>query len=202
MSKESLLREGAEAFEQLIAVAHEAAQHGVTRREDTWGPREIVAHLAGWEVIATVHIPSVVALMPPLFAYPDPTQHEVLNDALNTMMITLVGDQSLENLCALLRQTSQQDIEMLQKLDDAVFQPGHYVYERTKAAIEHCQEHIEELVLRMALLLQEQGKYTEAEPLFKQALTICEGALGSDHPHTQSVRRDYDRLLQEMRRNS
>lgn len=75
---------------------------------------------------------------------------------------------------------------------------GEYVYERTKAAIEHCQEHIEELVLSLALLYREQGKYAEAEPLFKRALAICERALGPDHPHTQTVRRNYDGLLQEM----
>jgi hypothetical protein len=47
VSKEHLLQELAEAFEQLIRTATEAAQRGVTRQEDRWGPREIVAHLAG-----------------------------------------------------------------------------------------------------------------------------------------------------------
>jgi hypothetical protein len=57
---------------------------------------------------------------------------------------------------------------------------------------------LEELVLSQALLYQEQGKYAEAEPLFKRALAICEQALGPDHPHTQTVRHKYDGLLQEM----
>jgi hypothetical protein len=63
MSKEQLLQELAEAFEQLIGTATEAAQRGVTRQGDTWGPREIVAHLAGWEVMATVRIPKIAACM-------------------------------------------------------------------------------------------------------------------------------------------
>ena len=198
MSKEQLLQEFADAYEQLIATASLAAQGGVTRQGDTWGPREIVAHLAGWEVIATVHVPKVAAGMPPLFMYADKTQQTVLNEALNATMVTLVADQPLSIVGGLLRQAYQRDIETLRKLDDTFFQPGEYVYERTKAAIEHCQEHIEELVLSQALLYQEQGKYAEAEPLFKRALAICERALGPDHPHTQTVRRKYDGLLQEM----
>ena len=37
--------------------------------------------------------------------------------------------------------------EILRKLDDTFFHPGEYVYERTKAVIEHCQEHKQALVL-------------------------------------------------------
>jgi len=201
LSKEQLLQQFAEAYEQLIEMASLAEQRGVTRQADRWGPREIVAHLAGWEVIATVHIPKVVASMPPLFVYADKTQQTVLNEALNATMVTLVGEQPLSTVCGLLRQAYRHDIEILRKLDDTFFQPGEYVYERTKAVIEHCQEHIEGLLLSLASLYQEQGKYADAEPLFKRALAICERALGPDHPHTQTVRRDYDGLLQEMGEN-
>jgi hypothetical protein len=41
-AKEQLLQEFAEAYEQLIETASLAAQRGVTRRRDRWGPREIV----------------------------------------------------------------------------------------------------------------------------------------------------------------
>ena len=37
MSKEQLLQELADAFEQLITTASEVAQRGVTRQGDTWG---------------------------------------------------------------------------------------------------------------------------------------------------------------------
>ena len=146
MSKEQLLQEFAEAYEKLIGTATEAAQRGVTRQGDTWGPREIVAHLAGWEVMATVRIPKIAAGMPPL-EEADQARQAVMNDAINATIVTMIGDQPLETLCGLLRQAYQRDIEMLRKLDDTFFQPGEYVYERTKDVIEHCQEHSQELIL-------------------------------------------------------
>jgi len=197
MSKEQLLQEFAVAYEQLIETVSFAAQCGLTQWQDTWGPREIVGHLAGWEVMASVRIPRVVAGMPPA-EFADQTQQTVMNDAINAAFVTLIGEQSLDTLCGLLRQAYQGNVELLKSLEDAFFQPGEYVYERTRGVIEHCQEHIEGLLLSLASLYQEQGKYAEAEPLFKRALAICERVLGPDHPHTQSVRRNYDGLLQEM----
>jgi len=141
MVKEQLLQEFAGACEQLMATATHAAQRGVTR----WGPREIVAHLAGWEVMASVRIPNIVAGMPPA-EFADATQQRVMNDAINAAMVTLVGEQSLETLCGMLRQAYQGNVELLRQLDDKFFQPGQYVYERTKAVIEHCQEHMQILV--------------------------------------------------------
>ena len=146
MSKEQLLQKFAEAYEQLIETASLAAQRGVTQRRDRWGPREIVGHLAGWEVMASVRIPRIVAGMPPA-EFADQTQRTVMNDAINAVMVTLMGEQSLETLCGMLRQAYQRNVEMLRKLDDTFFQPGQYVYERTKDVIEHCQEHLQGLVL-------------------------------------------------------
>ena len=54
MTKEQLLQEFAQAYEHLMETATLAAQRGVSQRQDGWGPREIVAHLAGWEVMARV----------------------------------------------------------------------------------------------------------------------------------------------------
>ena len=88
---------------------------------------------------------------------------------------------------------------MLQQLDEAFFQPGQYVSTRTQGAIQHCHEHIEKLLLSLASLFQEQGKYVSALPLVKRALALCEQDLGPEHPHTQSVRHIYDGLLQEMK---
>ena len=146
MSKEQLLQELADAFEKVIRTATEVAQRGVTRQGDEWGPREIVAHLAGWEVMATVRIPRIAAGMSP-FEEADETRQAVMDDAINATIVTMVGDQPLETVCGLLRQAYHSDVEMLSKLDDSFFHPGEYVYERTKAAIEHCQEHLEVLVL-------------------------------------------------------
>ncbi len=144
MSKEQLLKEFAAAYEQVIQAATEAAERGASHQGDTWGPRETVAHMAGWEVMATVRIPAIVAGMPPL-EFEDERQNTVMNDAINATIVTMIGDQSLGALCGLLRRAYQSNLEILRKLDDACFQPGHYVYERTKGAIEHCQEHQEHM---------------------------------------------------------
>jgi len=146
MSKEQLLQELASAFEQLIGTATEAAQRCVIRQGDTWGPREIVAQLAGWEVMATVRIPKIVAGMPP-FEDADETRQAVMDDAINATIVTMIGDQPLNTVCDILRRAYHRDIEMLRSLDETFFQPDEYVYERTKGVIEHCQEHLQMLVL-------------------------------------------------------
>jgi hypothetical protein len=145
MSQEQLLQEFAQAYEQLMGTAVEAAQRGVTRPGDTWGPREIVAHLAGWEVMASVRIPKIVAGMAPL-EEADEARQAVMNDAINAAFIEMVGDQPLDTLCGILRHIYQQNVAMLRKLDESFFQPGEYVYERTKGVIEHCHEHSQQLV--------------------------------------------------------
>jgi hypothetical protein len=145
MSKDQLLQGLADAFEQLIGTATAVSRRDVTRAGDTWGPRAIVAHLAGWEVMATVRIPAIVAGMPPL-EEPGATRQAVMNDAINATIVTMVGEQPLETVCGILRRAYQRDIEMLRTLEETFFQPGEYVYERTKNVIEHCHEHREELV--------------------------------------------------------
>lgn len=190
MLKEQLLQEATEAFEQLMAVAQDTAQRGLTRQADTLGPREVVAHLAGWEVLANARFSQITAGMPP-FEFNE-TPH--IADAINAMIITMIGDQSIETLCGTLRQAYWQNIELLRTLDERPFRSGEYVYERTKSVIEHCQEHIEGLLLSLASLYQDQGKDAEAEPLVKRALAICERTLSPDHPHTQAVRRTYEGL--------
>ena len=102
MAKEQLLQEFAQAYEHLMETASLAAQRGVTQGRDGWGPREIVAHLAGWEVMASVRIPRIVAGMPPA-EFTDPTQQTVMNDAINAAIVTLIGEQPLETLCGMLR---------------------------------------------------------------------------------------------------
>lgn len=145
MLKEQLLQELADTYEQFIETAKEVAQRGVTRKGDTWGPREIVAHLAGWEVMATVRVPHIAAGMAP-FDEADDARQDVTDDAINATIVTMIGDQSLDTVCEILRRAYQSDIEMLRKLDEKLFQPGEYVYERTKGVVEHCQEHAQEIV--------------------------------------------------------
>ncbi|NUQ41905.1 MAG: tetratricopeptide repeat protein [Calditrichaceae bacterium] len=40
---------------------------------------------------------------------------------------------------------------------------------------------------------------SEAEPLHRRALEICEKALGKDHPNTKTVRENLERLLAEKK---
>jgi hypothetical protein len=148
MSRSQLLQKFAEAYEQLIVLATAAAQRGVPRTADTWGPREIVAHLAGWEVMASVRIPSVVAGVPPA-EFADETQQTIMNNAINAAMVTLIGEQLLDTPCGMLRQAYRRNVELLRTVEDPFFQPGEYVYERTKDVIEHCQEHMQQLVLNV-----------------------------------------------------
>jgi len=145
MPKEQLLEQFAAAYEQFIETATRAAAGGVTGQGDTWGPREVIAHVAGWEVMASVRIPKIATGMAPL-EFADEAQNKAMDDAINATIVAMAGDQSLEALCGLLRQTYRQNVEMLKQLDDRFFQPGEYVYERTKNVVEHCQEHGEELL--------------------------------------------------------
>jgi tetratricopeptide (TPR) repeat protein len=50
----------------------------------------------------------------------------------------------------------------------------------------------------LALLYQSQGRYTEAEPLYLEAINIATQALGENHPHTQTVYRNYLRMLSQL----
>jgi hypothetical protein len=143
-TKEQLIQEFAAAYEKLIETATLAAQRGTAARPGGWGPREVVAHMAGWEVMASVRIPRIVAGTPPA-EFTDPAQATMLNDAINAAFVTLIGQQPLETLCNMLRQTHRRNAELLRSVDDTFFQPGEYVYERTKAVTEHCEEHIEQL---------------------------------------------------------
>jgi hypothetical protein len=142
MDKAQLLQEFAAAYEGLIEAASLAERRGATRQADGWGPRQVVAHLTGWEMMATVRIPAILAGTPPM-EFVDPTQGRVMNDAINAAFVALAGDQSLETLCDMLREAYQRTVEILTPWDERFFQPGGYVHERTRGVIEHCHEHID-----------------------------------------------------------
>ena len=54
----------------------------------------------------------------------------------------------------------------------------------------------------LAGLYQAQGKYNEAEPLYKRALGIDEKTLGPDHPDVAQSLENYADLLRKTGRNS
>ena len=49
----------------------------------------------------------------------------------------------------------------------------------------------------LALLYESLGRYSEAEPLYKQALDMLEQTLGQEHPHTKIVRENLERCRQK-----
>ncbi len=54
----------------------------------------------------------------------------------------------------------------------------------------------------LALLYDDQGKYAEAEPLYKRSLAIRENALGSQHPDVAESLENYAALLRETGRGA
>ena len=54
----------------------------------------------------------------------------------------------------------------------------------------------------LALLYKDQGRYAEAEPLYKRALAIWEKALGPEHPHVATILENYAALLRKTERTT
>ena len=50
----------------------------------------------------------------------------------------------------------------------------------------------------LALLYQSQGRYTEAEPLYREAIKIATQVLGDNHPHTQTIMENYKTMLSQL----
>jgi hypothetical protein len=54
------------------------------------------------------------------------------------------------------------------------------------------------LLNQIAVYLSERGRYGEAEPLSQEALAMRKRLLGNEHPYTQGVRRNLERLRQKQ----
>ncbi len=54
----------------------------------------------------------------------------------------------------------------------------------------------------LALLYNTQGRYAEAEPLYKRALAIWEKALGPDHPNVATTLENYAAVLRKTGRTT
>ncbi len=52
----------------------------------------------------------------------------------------------------------------------------------------------------LATVYQAQGRYAEAEPLYKRSLAIWEKALGPEHPHVATALESYAALLRKTGR--
>jgi tetratricopeptide (TPR) repeat protein len=51
----------------------------------------------------------------------------------------------------------------------------------------------------LAALYDSQGRYTEAEPLYREAINIATQVLGENHPHTQTIMENYKTMLSQLR---
>jgi tetratricopeptide (TPR) repeat protein len=60
--------------------------------------------------------------------------------------------------------------------------------------------HVATSLNNLAALLEAQGKYAEAEPLYRRAIAICEKTLGPEHPNTKTARENLEILLSERSR--
>ena len=54
----------------------------------------------------------------------------------------------------------------------------------------------------LAVLYRVQGRYADAEPLYKRALAIREKALGAEHPNVAQSLENYAALLRETGRTA
>jgi hypothetical protein len=134
--KEELIQQFEKAHEQLVLAATAASARGITRQGDRWGPREVLAHIVGWSTEATERIPRIIAGEPPL-VYDD--------EAFNVAIITVLGDQPFDIVLDMFRRSHRRYVQMLVAQDEAVFVPGHPVYRRIQAVIQHHQEHAQGL---------------------------------------------------------
>jgi hypothetical protein len=141
--KERIIQAFDEAYEKLIISANAAEKSGKFLKCQ-WGPREILAHIAGWAAQATVQIPQVIAGIPDV-TYHNDVQHAAVDDAANAAFIALIGDQSFEEVRHIANQTHQRFAAMLGTQSDSIFVPGNYVYERMKRVIDHHLQHAQEL---------------------------------------------------------
>jgi periplasmic divalent cation tolerance protein len=143
-SKEQLLCAFDEAHEKLVNAASHAAKWGVQFQNGVWGPREVLAHIAGWAAQATTQLLQVITGVPPI-TYASEVQHAGLDEAANTAFIALIGNQTFEEVLTITHQAHRRFVDMLRAQDDTIFVPGNYVYERMKRVIAHHLEHAQEL---------------------------------------------------------
>ncbi|WP_414621138.1 tetratricopeptide repeat protein [Calothrix sp. CCY 0018] len=54
----------------------------------------------------------------------------------------------------------------------------------------------------LALLYKSQGRYEQAEPLYIQALKICEQILGTKHPNTKKTRDNLEIMQREKNKKN
>ncbi len=142
--KEQIIQAFDQAYEQLIAAATTAEAQGTKMQGSEWRPREILGHIVGWAAQATAFLPQVIAGLPSQ-TYASDLQHNAIDEAFNAAFITLIENQSFEQVLTLAHKTHQCFMQMLREQDESIFVPGNAVHERMKRVIDHHLEHAQEL---------------------------------------------------------
>ena len=68
----------------------------------------------------------------------------------------------------------------------------------TKLLLGENHPHVALSLNNLAGLYDSQGRYTEAEPLYLEAINIFRERLGENHPHTQTFYRNYLEMLSQL----
>ena len=145
LTKEQIIEAFDNAYNRLINHTITTQKtNSSTNSTNGWGPREILAHIAGWASQATTFMPQVIAGIPPQTFYNE-NQHTAIDDTFNVSFITLIGNQSFEQILNIANQTHQDFKDMLLAQHENIFVPGNYLYERLKRVILHYLDHAQEL---------------------------------------------------------
>ena len=143
-AKAHLIQTFDEAYQKLIAAATKATGQDRQAQGNEWGPREMLAHIVGWAAQATEFLPQIPAGLPAQ-TYASELQHTAIDEAFNAAFITILGNQSFEQVLTLAHQTHQRFVQMLREQDEDIFVPDNPVYERMKRVIDHHLQHAQEL---------------------------------------------------------
>lgn len=135
MSKEQMLGEFSEAHDDLLIAADAAVTRG-DRPTDGWGLREVLGHIAAWEVEGLRRIPLLAAGAPD-----EPYDVEQFNAA----AVAALGDRPLHDVRDEMERTHALLITMLAGLAPADFELGNAAHEWIRELIRHSREHADEL---------------------------------------------------------
>ncbi|MCA1598079.1 MAG: ClbS/DfsB family four-helix bundle protein, partial [Chloroflexi bacterium] len=137
VSKDELLGAFAEAHDDLLIAADAAVTRGDPHGADGWGVREVLTHIAGWEVEATQRLPQLMAGAPA-------RDYDV--DTFNVAAVAAHEGQSLHEVRASLEQAYARLVTLLDGLDEAAFAPGGVAWEWVTALTRHNHEHARALM--------------------------------------------------------
>lgn len=139
MSKDEMLGAFAETHDSLLIAADAAVTRGNPHGADGlgWGVREVLAHIAGWEVEATQRLPQLMAGAP---------ARDYDADTFNAAAVAAYEGQSLHEVRDSLERVHARLLNLLAGLDEAAFAPGGVAEEWVSALTRHSRAHARALM--------------------------------------------------------